>query len=182
MTHMPRRWDGSPVPNVWTESDIATLRALAGKAPTTEIARQLGRSRHATINKAQRLGVSLALRAPARANHGQWWTTDDIATLRRLARTHTQADTARILGRGLPATIRKAGQERIAFRKAGERHNTAKYPTATVRRICQLRALGWGPDRIARVVAVSRGNICNIIYYRGRVREYMGCEMEMRNG
>jgi hypothetical protein len=45
----------------WTPEDLATLRALAGKVPATEIAARLGRSGGAVRLKAKLRGVSLEL-------------------------------------------------------------------------------------------------------------------------
>ena len=45
----------------WTESELDTLRALAGKQSTPQIARELDRTIGAIIQKAFELGVSLTM-------------------------------------------------------------------------------------------------------------------------
>ena len=46
----------------WTDQDIATLREMAGKHPTEEIAKALGRSVQAVGQRAHQLGISLSTR------------------------------------------------------------------------------------------------------------------------
>ena len=50
------------VAKIWTEAEIAKMKALAGKVPAAEIAKKLGRGYGATIFKAHHLKVSLRLR------------------------------------------------------------------------------------------------------------------------
>jgi hypothetical protein len=45
----------------WTTDDVARLKIMAGKIPTAQIARELGRGHSATVMKAHSLGVSLRL-------------------------------------------------------------------------------------------------------------------------
>lgn len=46
----------------WTTEDIATLRNLARRLPTAQIAKELGRGVSATVMKAHSLGISLRLK------------------------------------------------------------------------------------------------------------------------
>lgn len=166
----------TPQPNDWTPEQIATLRSMAGTVPTDEIAHSLGRTRSAVQRKAQRLGIGLRVRTPATRASGTWWTEDDIGHLRRMARTHTVAETAAALGRGYHATVRKAGLLHIAFRKQGELHNSATHPTTTLQSIWALRKAGLGPYRISRRLALPPAYVSGIIYYRSRWHDSLRME------
>jgi hypothetical protein len=48
----------------WTAEDFATLRALAGVVPAAEIARRLGRTKHAIQLQARTLGLSMRIWRP----------------------------------------------------------------------------------------------------------------------
>jgi hypothetical protein len=50
----------------WSEEDVSKLTAMAGRYPTREISRELGRGLGATILKAHQLRISLRTR-PKRA-------------------------------------------------------------------------------------------------------------------
>lgn len=47
---------------LWTEEDIAKLKAMAGRRPAKDIANELGRSLGATVNVAAKLRVPLGTR------------------------------------------------------------------------------------------------------------------------
>lgn len=47
---------------VWTNTDVKTLRKLAGKTPAGKIAKQLKRTEGATRQKAMALGISLRVK------------------------------------------------------------------------------------------------------------------------
>lgn len=48
--------------NPWTEKDISTLKEMAGKHSTEEIAKHLGRTPNAVAQRAHHLGISLSTR------------------------------------------------------------------------------------------------------------------------
>jgi hypothetical protein len=48
----------------WTAEDFATLRQLAGRVPAAEIARRLGRTKHAVQLQGRTLGLSLRVWRP----------------------------------------------------------------------------------------------------------------------
>lgn len=154
----------------WTDEQMDTLRAMAGKLPAAEIAAALGCDVRRVQCKAQKLGLSLAVRTYRQ------WMPQEIATMRRMAPTHTIAEVAAHLGRTERATIWAAGKYGVAFRKHGEAHHTNKYPTATIERIHQLRAQGWGQRRIARAAGMDNKHVWLIINYGARWREYMALD------
>lgn len=173
---MPVRWDGTPVPGAWTEEEVRSLRAQAGYFPAATIALHLNRTRSAVLRKAQRQGISLMLRTIDRAAAGQRWTPDDIAHLRRLARTHTVAEVAAVLGRGYHAVVRKARLERISFRKSGLLAPGTRHGAETIRRIWALRQRGWGPQQISGETGIPYAAVDAIIYYRSRYGEMMALD------
>ncbi len=159
----------------YTPAQIATLRRMAGKAPATEIAAVLGRSTSSVQAKAQKLGISLAVRDENWAKRSRW-TPEDIGTLARLAQTHTQQEVAAILGRTLYSVRWRAEKDGIRFQKNGEANHSTTYPRSTLLHIAALRAQGMGQRRIARATGVSVPYARNIIEYRSRYREYMQIE------
>ena len=108
------------------------------------------------------------------------WTSGEILQLRALARTHTQAEAARLLGRSLCSVNGYACAPGIRFQKYGERHHSARYDAATVRAIARLRAQGLSPRQIGAALALPKSGVDAIVRYQVRVREYMGYETEIQ--
>lgn len=176
ITHWPAR---KPRATDWTPEQVATLRALAGEVPAAAIAAALGRSEDAVRSKAAALHLPLSCGAPRRA-----WTDTEIATLRRLARTHTLAQAAAILGRPRTAVARYASWRGISFRKYGEMNHSTKYSHATIAHIHRLRAQGLPCAQIGRIVGMTGDHVAQIVRYVTRYREMMAldAQQEAANG
>lgn len=173
------RWDGAPIPHAWTEADIATLRALAGKMSVSEIAQRLARSEMATQRKMNLLGFTTRLPSTSDCPRTGWpWEQDELQMLRHLAKTYTRSETAIILGRTFRAVRAKAHELRITFQKRGPTHHAAKYPAETIRCIWELRQLGYGYGSIGKQVGISRGYVKNILTYGSRWSEIMRYDAE----
>lgn len=100
------------------------------------------------------------------------WTADEKAKLRRLARTHTGPQIAKLLDRTTKAVNHMAQKLDIRLMKRGElRHNT-KYPRS---RVIEMRALfntgKWTPRRLASKYAMRISTVEAICYNRIRVGE-----------
>ena len=100
------------------------------------------------------------------------WTADEKIKLRRLARTHTGPQIAKLLDRTTKAVNHMAQKLDIRLMKRGElRHNT-KYPRS---RVVEIRALyntgKWTPHRLALKYTMRIGTVEAICYNRIRVGE-----------
>lgn len=100
------------------------------------------------------------------------WTPDEKAKLRRLARTHTGPQIAKLLDRTTKAVNHMAQQLEVRLMKRGElRHNT-KYPRS---RVLEMRALfntgKWRTWQIAEKFSMKLCTVDAICYNRIRVGE-----------
>ncbi len=161
----------TPQPGDWTPKQIETLRSLAGKESTAEIAAAVGHTVGATSVKASQLNISLAY-----AHTQQSWTAREIATMRRLSRTHTTHEAAAALGRPRRSIKSKALREGISFAKDGAAHWAAKHSREVVERIAAMRAQGHGARHIGRELGIPESSVRNIITYRVRWREFLAAQ------
>lgn len=100
------------------------------------------------------------------------WTADEKIKLRRLARTHTGPQIAKLLGRTTKAVNHMAQKLEVRLMKRGElRHNT-KYPRS---RVIEMRALfktgKWRTWQIADKFGMKISTVNAICYNRIRVGE-----------
>ncbi|AXB80107.1 hypothetical protein, partial [Novosphingobium sp. P6W] len=98
-------WRTSPD---WTEAEEATLRRQYGVIPTTELARQMGRTRASLTTRAHAMGLTHGFHKP--------WTDDDCRAL-RLAHINGVAlrDLADALGRNYAAVHKYAAKHGYSF-------------------------------------------------------------------
>lgn len=152
----------------WQPHEIEQLRTLAaeGKTPR-EIGAILGRSESATWRKGYKLGVF--------ARRKQFWLASEIRELRRLAKTHTYASAAKVLGKTTKAVGSKAKELHISFRKYGEAHHSAIYTKAEIQRVFELKAQGMSQSEIAKCTGISAGHISDIQAYATRFRDSYAC-------
>jgi len=174
-----------PCPTDWTPEQVAALHRMAGKASVAEIAAATGRSVEAIKHKARSWSISLARQHKETLERGQRgqrgrrgvrqddWQPAEVDTLCQMAQTHNSSEIARLLGRTPKAVRHKAAKMGVSLAKYGELHETAKYPTAAIERIHQLKAQGWTCASIARETGMSPANVSSIIRYRVRWRESM---------
>lgn len=157
----PRRTD-------WSPADTQYLRDMVGSTPVASIAATLGRTPGAVYAHACRHGIRTATRA---ARHHHAWTSGDIGRLRSLARTHTRAEAAALLGRTERSIAWQAGVQRISFLRYGERSNLARHSTAIVQRIARMEMQGHDPRTIAAAAGVPLDYVYRIASRARRWRE-----------
>lgn len=103
----------------WTTGEQERLRELYGKRPVAEIARELGRTESAVMQRARDLGV---LRRRNRA-----WTSSELAWLRENFATATRVELLAALDHPIGSVMRRAyemGLKRPDFAVAGRKKET----------------------------------------------------------
>lgn len=148
----------------YTAKEYATLRTMAGKYTTEEIAAQLGRSVPSVREHARMLQVSLNVKLPR-------WTKDENSLLRRLAQSHSAKDIARLVGRSENAVNKRAARLGIALQKHGEAHRSAKITKEQVRQIRTLRAKGKYCREICEELGLTYGTVEAVVKRRTWWRE-----------
>ena len=99
------------------------------------------------------------------------WADSEIASLRKLAKTHTLREAAALLGRNYPGVESKAHELRISFRKYGEAHHSTTIPTANVLQVFELRDQGLTTLEIARRLGTCPQYVNAIARFGMRYRE-----------
>lgn len=106
------------------------------------------------------------------------WAPEQIATLRRMAQTHSAAQIAVAIGRTREAVYDKAKLLGISVAKQGAAHHSAKHPRATLEAVFELRAEGKSAREIAAQLAISPNTVKGYLGYQTRWRELMDIEQE----
>lgn len=116
-THAMR--DGFRGGPVWSDDDIATLRALYGKIPMTELATRMGRTKASLFTRANNLGLVHGYQKP--------WTDDERHALKRAYDNGVAfADVVTALGRNHAAVHKYAQKMGLLF---GRRPRCTPPPT-----------------------------------------------------
>lgn len=147
----------------YTPQDDAILCEMAGKELKERIAERLGRSVWSVRTRAKNLHVSLVV---VRKNY---WSSDELDTLRKLAKTHTTTEIARMLGRTENAVKRASQTRRIRLQKYGEAHHSASISDAQVQIIREYRASGMYVREIAARMDLPFEAVRSIADYRTRI-------------
>lgn len=104
---------------VWSDDDIATLRALYGKIPMTELATRMGRTKASLFTRANNLGLVHGYQKP--------WTDDERHALKRAYDNGVAfADVVTALGRNHAAVHKYAQKMGLLF---GRRPRCTPPPT-----------------------------------------------------
>lgn len=154
-----------PRPGEWTEEQVNRLRecAAAGMTPA-EAATLMGRSRHSILTKSSRERIRWG-KTPAP------WSQSEMATLHRLAETHTMAEVAVLVNRSEPAVAMKAYKLGISFRKYGTNNHRAKLDTPDIAQLFVLRDEGVSTRQIASQLGVTTVHVSKIERFEARYRE-----------
>lgn len=97
----------------WNEEDRATLKELAGKLSTEEIALTMGRSMQSVRMEAEKLGISLRCKKCDR--HGIEWTKQEEFFLELKAGEMSSHMIAKVLGRSVYSVQSKAKRMGISL-------------------------------------------------------------------
>lgn len=149
----------------WTEEKIDKLRRLAQHHHASEIARIMGKSRHAITSKALREGVTLK-------KAWRYNTRNKVEhTIRRHAGKLGALEIGEILGMSRGAVQAHASALRISLRRYGEKNHVAKVSNADVELCRALRDEGLTVSKIAEKMELSTSYVNHVVYYEFRLRD-----------
>lgn len=103
------------------------------------------------------------------------WTPSDLTKLRKLSKTHSRQEAAKIIGCTYSALIGKCKRDGISFRKHGENHPTAKRSNDDVRLIRLLLDEKMPVKEIAEKFEVTPTTVYNLKYHNFRNQDHMCC-------
>lgn len=165
-----------PKPADYTQDQHDRLVAMAAAGATgPQIAAAIGRSAASVYDHAAHFRVSLGKRR-ASSNHYTAWSSEDVGRLRMLARNHSRAEAAALLGRTLRSITWAAGEHRISFRRYGMRAPFARYPPDVLRRIVAMQEAGHSARETAQELGISRDYVTRIRARSFRWRETLQME------
>lgn len=101
------------------------------------------------------------------------WTDSEIIQLRKLAKTHTTWEAAKVMRRTRSSVQWKAWHLGISFRKHGEAHHSARLAKADVLQVFTLRDQGLSTLEIARRLSTCPQYVNMIARFGMRYRETM---------
>ena len=99
------------------------------------------------------------------------WKKEEIKTLREMAGKFTLAEISQRVNHSESAVRRKAYDLRLSLRLPVERNRAYKHPATLVSRVRELRDAGMPLKEIAAAVGLSRGVVCNYVYFDRRCRD-----------
>ncbi|MET2901712.1 hypothetical protein ABXV22_25960 [Vibrio rotiferianus] len=150
--------------SIWDTDEIETLKSLAGKVSTGDIADRLNKTKRQVQHKAQRLGLSLAFinRKP------QPWTVEDIRFLKANAGVISGVKIACELGRPVANVYQKAQLLELSMHVLGEDSHAATYSNEDIELCRALSDTGLKAPTIAQKMEMSRSFVHQVIKHERR--------------